>query len=716
MYRNSNINSYSIKALHIAETVSSVIDPDRLRESIELGEKNEYWFHIKDMFDTIFTRLDGIAFLYIIYPYSDTHFAYYVSGRAPGDPLLLAFDVEEDLDVYGIETFNALHQGIPTSTGITSTEEWGTLISGFSPIIDSNGQVLALVGADFSVDDVLASANTMGFLFSVFVLVSALGLGLFLRNRITNVLSCALKRLVEVDHTFAEGSPPFKARDEDVESNEEIAQLYSHFSEVVNGFKALLSETSDVVAKQLKGNYTARLNESSYLGGQRLFAQQMNLMLNFFVDDRLELFSMLKGYTGGDFEARVRTYEGDWVWANDVLKDLHDSLIHVIGEIDKLSKHATRGHFEYTADIADHEGEWANILTGLNNLVCAVEGPLKEIEHNVILMSEGDFSMLEGEFEGRFKVVGDACNTNNEITEAIIHELSETLTAMATGDLTVSVKSDYPGSFAPIKTALTTIITSLNETMEDIQKAVIQVSAGAEQISESASRLADGTSRQTAAIEELSSSLSLIQEKATQASRDATAAKNSTLDSERYAIEGRASVNSMADTMHKIKESNEGIVKIIDVNTNIAFQTNLLALNASVEAARAGEHGKGFAVVAEEVRTLAGRSQRSASDTTLIIDEDSAVVVEGIKVANEVVAAFETIAANIKEISTLVSDIAAVSGEQMESISSINSSVFEITSVVTDTSATAEESAAASEELNTQADILKQKVAFFKLR
>jgi methyl-accepting chemotaxis protein len=500
------------------------------------------------------------------------------------------------------------------------------------------------------------------------------------------------------------------------DAKDEIAELVCNSFELIGTIREMIGDLSNLTVElNEKGDIDYRIDTGHYKGSFKEMADGINAMVAGIMDDINEILRGITKICDGE-DANVRSMAGKKAVFTQRFNELERLLEGFVEELINLSQNAANGNLKSRADISKYHGGWASMIKELNNLIHAVAEPLTEIEATLDNMSRGNFSKMTGDYKGAFDVVKQAVNATGDTTLSYINEISQVLSAVSKGDLTVMVKQEYVGSYAPIKTALAVILDSLNNTMREINAATHNVQAGAEQISRISSHLADGTTRQAASIEELTASMDSISEKtATNASRAKEANDLSTRSNDN-AVESNKEMKSMMTVMESINESSKNISNIIKAIEEIAFQTNLLALNASVEAARAGEHGKGFSVVAEEVRTLATRSQQSAKETTVQIDESINRATRGMNAAQGTARSLNTIVADVHDVSEIIEQIAQLSEEQTDAIKQVAIGLTEISSVVQTNSATSEECAAAAQELNSQSQMLMEQISFFKMK
>ena len=250
----------------------------------------------------------------------------------------------------------------------------------------------------------------------------------------------------------------------------------------------------------------------------------------------------------------------------------------------------------------------------------------------------------------------------------------------------------------------------INAIIEGLSEGSNQVASASSQVSSSSQSMAEGASEQAASIEETSSSMEEMSSMTKRNAQNAGQADNLMQDVNKVVATANQSMDHLTESMEDISKASEETSKIIRTIDEIAFQTNLLALNAAVEAARAGEAGAGFAVVADEVRKLALRASDAAKNTASLIEGTLKKVKDGTELVTVTNKAFKKVAESSAKIGHIVSEIAEASKEQSSGIEQVNIAITEMDKVVQQNAANAEESASASEEMNAQAEQLREYV------
>ncbi|EAQ6108837.1 MCP four helix bundle domain-containing protein [Salmonella enterica subsp. enterica serovar Inverness] len=340
--------------------------------------------------------------------------------------------------------------------------------------------------------------------------------------------------------------------------------------------------------------------------------------------------------------------------------------------------------------------------------------------HNAGVQVEGDFKTNRTLLITLALIsIAAGCVMGWYIVRSITRPLDEAVRfaeAIADGDLTRHITTDYKDETGVLLQALMAMKTRLLDIVQEVQNGSESISTAAAQIVAGNQDLAARTEEQASSVEETAASMEQI-----------TATVKNTADHTSEATKlsaGAASVvknngemmNQVTQKMRVINDTANRMSDIINIIDSIAFQTNILALNAAVEAARAGEHGRGFAVVAGEVRQLAQKSASSASEIRNLIEDSTSQTQEGMHLVEKASALINGMVDNVEEMDVILREIGQASREQTDGISQINSAIGLIDAATQQNSCLVEESVAAAASLNEQALHLKELVNVFRVR
>jgi methyl-accepting chemotaxis protein len=351
----------------------------------------------------------------------------------------------------------------------------------------------------------------------------------------------------------------------------------------VHQLVALMRSVSD------EGDFSHRMeNPPADEIGQ--MANTLNALLDSLQGAIGEIGEVMGAAADGNFSQRVRSsLKGD---LNQLKRSINDSVERTQGAISRVNQvmeAVESGNFDLRI-----EEQFGGELHAFRNTVNGALDSLAQMTHSLSSVMD---AIVSGEFEFRMEGTGGSTieqkvNRAMQSMEQVISDVAEVMAFTAQGDLTHTIRGEYPGQLAAL-------VRSINESLDNQREIVRKVRDGARAIQQGATEIAKGndslaqrTTEQSSSLEQTAASMEQMSSTVKMNADNAHLATELSETAMREAEHGGAVVNEAVRAMARINESSEKISDIISLIDGIAFQTNLLALNAAVEAARAGEQGR----------------------------------------------------------------------------------------------------------------------------
>jgi methyl-accepting chemotaxis protein len=328
---------------------------------------------------------------------------------------------------------------------------------------------------------------------------------------------------------------------------------------------------------------------------------------------------------------------------------------------------------------------------------------------------------IQASYNPIFDLDGRVAKVVNFMTDvtgrySAVDQIATGLSQLAEGNLEHRIQTEFIPTLEPLRVDFNASLAALEQSIAAVSGNTEAIRAGAGEISTAADDLSRRTEQQASSLEETAAALEQITVTVKKTAEGAKHARDIVSTAKVDADKSGDVVREAMTAMTGIDKSSKQISEIIGVIDEIAFQTNLLALNAGVEAARAGDAGRGFAVVASEVRALAQRSAEAAKEIKGLISASTAQVDQGVRLVARTGEALGRIVAQVVEINTVITDIAASAQEQSTGLEQVNTAVNEMDRVTQKNAAMVEEMTASAHGLASESEDLGRLVARYRIR
>jgi len=593
-----------------------------------------------------------------------------------------------------------------------------------------------------------------------------------------NEIKNNLNQLIDTLHNITASAKMISEGDlnVDLEMRSDKDELIKAFKGMVSSVNLLIDDSKELAKAAVEGKLATRADASKHQGDFREIVEGVNNTLDAVINPLNVAANYINRIAKGDIPEKItQDFNGDFNEIKTNLNTCIEAVNLLVADAGMLSKSAVDGKLSARADATKHQGDFKEIIVGVNNTLDAVIGPLTMSANYFDRISKGDIpAKITETYNGDFNDI----KNNLNLTIDALNSISENAKRIAIGDLNVdlqirSEKDELMKALIQMVNAMREVTDKtkliaigdldVNLTMrsnkDELMQALIGMVKATKEISEKTKLFAKGDmtidikprSEKDEQIIALAEMIKAVGDIVGQVQTSSDDIANASLQMSENAQQVSDGASQQASAAEEVSSSMEEMASIIQQNTENSQETEKIAVKVAQDIIE-GNKNVGMTImvmkkIVEKVSIIsdiafqtnilalnaaveaaragehgkgfavvAAEVRKLAERSHVAASEINELTRSSVEVADKAGQLLNAIVPDVQKTAKLVQEITAASLEQNSGANQINNAINQLNRVTQQNAASAEEMATSSEELSDQADYLKDLIGFFKVK
>jgi len=253
--------------------------------------------------------------------------------------------------------------------------------------------------------------------------------------------------------------------------NGDFNEIKNNLNQCIDAVNILVADAKMLSKAAVEGKLATRADATKHQGEFKAIVSGVNETLDSVIGPLNVAAEYVDRISKGDIPPKITdSYNGDFNEIKNNLNQCIDAVNILVTDAKMLSKAAIEGKLATRADATKHQGEFKAIVSGVNETLDSVIGPLNVAAEYVDRISKGDIPpKITDSYNGDFNEIKNNLNNCIDGLGGLV-EASEILKAMAMNDYTKRVEGKYQGIYAQTGEAVNTVRERINHVISTVTK------------------------------------------------------------------------------------------------------------------------------------------------------------------------------------------------------------------------------------------------------